>query len=133
MRKTAHTLLISALLTVVLVLCGASGKPSQGSVTTIGVEEFSKVIGQKKVRLIDVRTPKEYAEGHLKGAENIDVRASDFGERIKKVKGKVAVYCRSGKRSLNAANQLAAQGCTVYDLGGGILAWQKAGMPVTKE
>ena len=99
MRKITHTLLITAMLTAVLVFCGASCKPSKGSVTTIGVEEFAKVIKQKNVRLIDVRTPKEYAEGHLQGAENIDVKAADFGERIAKVKGKVAVYCRSGRRS----------------------------------
>lgn len=124
MRKTTHTLLITALLTAVLVLCGACGQPPQGSVTTMGVVEFLEVIEQKNVRLIDVRTPEEYAKFHLDGAENIDVRAADFDERIEDVKGKVAVYCRSGGRSLIAADKLAAQGCTVYNLKGGIRAWQ---------
>lgn len=112
------------------VCCGSSKsteQTSQGSVNTISVEEFAKIIGKKNVRLIDVRTPKEYAEGHIAGAENIDVKAPDFTERIKDVNGKVAVYCRSGKRSLMAAEQLAVQGCKVYNLDGGILAWQKAG------
>ena len=130
--KKRLALLIPALLVAVVLVCGVSSKVEKGSVTTIGVEEFAKVIKQKKVRLIDVRTPKEYAEEHLQGAENIDVKAADFGERTKEIKGKVAVYCRSGKRSLNAANQLAAQGCTVYDLGGGIVAWKQAGKPTTK-
>ncbi|MCR4816013.1 MAG: rhodanese-like domain-containing protein [Bacteroidales bacterium] len=130
--KKRLALLIPALLVAVVLVCGVSSKVEKGSVTTIGVEEFAKVIKQKKVRLIDVRTPKEYAEEHLQGAENIDVKAADFGEKTKEIKGKVAVYCRSGKRSLNAANQLAAQGCTVYDLGGGIVAWKQAGKPTTK-
>ena len=101
------------------------------AVKTVGVEEFASVMTQNDVRLIDVRTPKEYAEGHLAGAENIDVKAPDFAERIKDIKGTVAVYCRGGKRSLTAAKQFAKQGCTVYNLDGGILAWQKAGKPTT--
>ena len=109
--------------------CG-NGKNNE-AVKTVGVEEFAKVMAQKEVRLIDVRTPKEYAEGHLAGAENIDVKADDFAERIQGIRGTVAVYCRGGRRSLKAAEQLAANGCTVYNLDGGILAWQKAGKPTT--
>ncbi len=110
---------------------GCGNEKNNEAVKTVGVEEFAKVMAQKEVRLIDVRTPKEYAEGHLAGAENIDVKAADFAERIKDIKGTVAVYCRSGKRSLTAAEQLVNQGCTVYNLDGGILAWQKAGKPTT--
>jgi L-ascorbate metabolism protein UlaG (beta-lactamase superfamily)/rhodanese-related sulfurtransferase len=103
------------------------------AIKTVGTDEFAEVTTQKDVRLIDVRTPEEYAEGHLAGAENIDVKAADFAERIKGIEGSVAVYCRGGKRSLMAAAQLAANGCTVYNLDGGILAWQKAGKPTTTE
>lgn len=99
---------------------------------TLGVEEFAKVVEQDDVRLIDVRTPKEYAEGHLADAENIDVKDSLFAERIKEIEGKVAVYCRGGRRSLKAAEMLTKQGCTVYNLDGGILAWQKAGKPTVQ-
>ena len=110
--------------------CG-SAQNKVASVKTVGVDEFAQIIVQKNVRLIDVRTPKEYAEGHILGAEMIDVKAADFAERTKGINGTVAVYCRSGRRSLDAANRLAAQGCTVYNLDGGILAWQKAGKPTT--
>ena len=110
--------------------CGGA-QDKQAAITTVGVEEFAKNMEQKEVRLIDVRTPTEYAAGHLVGAENIDVKAVDFAERINGLDGTVAVYCRGGKRSLMAAEQLAKQGCTVYNLDGGILAWQKAGKPTT--
>ena len=110
--------------------CG-NAQNKQATITTIGVEEFAEIMVQKDVRLIDVRTPKEYAEGHLAGAENIDVKAVDFAEHIKDIKGTAAVYCRSGKRSLTAAEQLVKQGCMVYNLDGGILAWQKVGKPTT--
>ncbi len=103
------------------------------AIKTVGADEFAELTTQKDVRLIDVRTPEEYAEGHLAGAENIDVKAADFAERIKGIEGSVAVYCRGGKRSLMAAAQLAANGCMVYNLDGGILAWQKAGKPTTTE
>lgn len=114
------------LLASLLLGCGGGR-----DVKTLGVEEFAKMAAQKDVRLIDVRTPHEYAEGHLAGAENIDVKAADFAERIKGVDGKVAVYCRGGRRSMKAAEQLVAQGCQVYNLDGGIMAWQKAGKPTT--
>lgn len=120
-------LMIISILTALLFGCGNSK-----NVQTLGVEEFAKVSSQSDVRLIDVRTPVEFAEGHLADAENIDVNASDFAECIADIDGKVAVYCRGGKRSMKAAKQLAAQGCTVYNLDGGIMAWQKAGRPTVQ-
>ena len=114
---------------IAALLCGCANK----AIKTVGADEFAEVTTQKDVRLVDVRTPEEYAEGHLAGAENIDVKAADFAERIKGIEGAVAVYCRGGKRSMMAAAQLAANGCTVYNLDGGILAWQKAGKPTTTE
>lgn len=113
------------------LFCGCGNSKNNESVKSVNVEEFAEKMAQQNVRLIDVRTPNEYAEGHLAGAENIDVKAVDFADRIKDIKGTVAVYCRSGKRSLMAAEQLAQRGCTVYNLDGGILAWQKAGKPIT--
>lgn len=119
-------ILILTLLASLLLGCGGGR-----DVKTLGVEEFAKMAAQKDVRLIDVRTPEEYAEGHLAGAENINVKDSAFAERIKDIEGTVAVYCRGGRRSLTAAEQLAKQGCTVYNLDGGIMAWMKAGKPTT--
>ncbi|MBP5516024.1 MAG: rhodanese-like domain-containing protein [Bacteroidales bacterium] len=118
-------ILIMTMFTALFFGCG-NGK-SNNLIKTVGVEEFASIIAQEDVRLIDVRTPKEYAEGHIAGAENIDVKADDFAERIKDIKGTVAVYCRGGKRSLKAAEKFASQGCTAYNLDGGIHAWQKAG------
>ena len=115
------------------LFCSCGNAKNNESVKTVKTEEFAEMMAQKDVRLIDVRTPEEYAEGHLAGAENIDVKAASFAERIKGIEGKVAVYCRSGKRSMMAAELLAKQGCTVYNLDGGILAWQKAGKPTTNE
>ena len=113
------------------LLCGCGNRQNKSAVNTVGVNEFAEIMRRNDVHLIDVRTPNEFAEGHIFGAENIYVKDSLFAERIKGIEGEVAVYCRGGRRSLKAAEQLAANGCKVYNLDGGILAWQKAGKPTT--
>ncbi len=114
------------------LFCSCGNTKNNESVKTVSVDDFAEIMTRNDVLLIDVRTSDEYAEGHLAGAENIDVKAADFAECIKDIQGTVAVYCRGGRRSLKAAEQLAKQGCTVYNLDGGIQAWQKAGKPTTK-
>lgn len=98
--------------------------------------EFNKKIEENGANtlLIDVRTPQEFAEGHIPGAINIDWEAPDFMESVQKLVPSdkdVALYCRSGRRSAEAARRLSESGLTVYDLEGGILAWEKAELPVT--
>lgn len=81
-------------------------------------------------QLIDVRTPQEFAGGHIAGAVNIPVEeiAGRLGEVAQDQP--VVVYCRSGNRSAQAAQILDQAGyAPVYDLGG-IGAWQQAGFPV---
>ena len=100
------------------------------------VKSFAKLIQDPGVVLLDVRTPEEFGEGHLDGAINIDQGQSDFVEKAKaalSTDDKIAVYCRSGRRSKSAAGRLADAGFKCVNLDGGILAWQKADMPVTTD
>ena len=107
----------------------------QAKVESLAVEEFSQRMMCKSVVLVDVRTPKEYAEGHLQGARNV-VWGDDFEKQWKaagiKKQFTVAVYCRGGRRSKAAAKELVKMGYKVIDLDGGIMAWQKAGKPIVK-
>lgn len=100
-------------------------------------EEFSKLIETNPdVEFIDVRTPEEYSEGYIPGAINIDWSAPDFEAKVKaKVPAgkEIALYCRSGRRSSEAASLLKEAGYKVADLKGGILAWEEAGLPVTND
>ena len=83
--------------------------------------------------LIDVRTPDEYAQGHLEGAINIDLGQSSFDEEIAKLDKQAAytVYCRSGNRSAQAAKRMQAAGFTqVMDAGGVEAASQSLGIPI---
>jgi len=71
--------------------------------------------------IIDVRTPSEFASGHLQGAQNIDIQSSTFSEQIGTLdKGaNYVVYCRSGNRSAAAVAEMEAAGFTnVQDAGG---------------
>ena len=100
------------------------------------VEGFSELIENPSVVLLDVRTAKEYAEGHLDGAINIDQGQDDFLEKATAAlpaSKKIAIYCRSGRRSANAAGKLAEKGYQCVNLKGGIIAWKEAGKPVVTE
>ena len=100
------------------------------------VDEFEKMLSEDRtVQLVDVRTPEEYAAGHLDDAINIDWYADDFMEQAlaKLTKDRpVMVYCRSGKRSAAAAAKLDGHGYKTYNLLGGYLAWTEAGKPTER-
>lgn len=85
--------------------------------------------------LLDVRTPEEFAQGHLRGAQLYDVKSSDFEAKVAKLPrtGKYLLYCRSGHRSGIALERMKAMGFAgVRHVAGGIQAWSAAGLPVAK-
>lgn len=97
---------------------------------TVSVDEFAQVIADTSVIRLDVRTPEEYAEGHVEGAINIDVLNTDFEQKTISVLPKdktIALYCRSGRRSKKAAAILAEKGYVVVELGTGYTGWKNAG------
>ncbi len=95
----------------------------------LSVVVFKKEISKEDIQIIDVRTVNEYKAGHIRNALNIDVLSqSSFKKQIETLdKNKPTyIYCRSGKRSLKALNQMIKSGYTnIYDLEGGYLDWTK--------
>ena len=92
-----------------------------------------KQLMTKNAILIDVRTPEEYRSGKISKAKNINVASFDFMNKVKTLdKSKdILVYCRSGVRAGRAAKMLTKLGFTkVYNLKGGIMAWQNHGNKV---
>ena len=123
------------ILTLLLAVLGLNTACSQ-NFEDMEVKEFAELIADSNVVILDVRKGGEFAEGHIKGALLIDQFQSDFVElaQAKLPKDKtIAVYCRSGRRSVNAAGKLADVGYKCVNLKGGIIAWKEAGMPVIKE
>ncbi|MES2758114.1 MAG: rhodanese-like domain-containing protein [Pseudomonadota bacterium] len=97
--------------------------------------QVTQVINRGKSTIVDVRTPEEFAKGHLRDAKNIPLAdlATRIGELDKSKARSVVVVCQSGARADKAVRQLAAAGFDdVVSLEGGLTAWQAAGLPVTK-
>ncbi len=104
--------------------------------SNMDVEKFANYLANDSVQLVDVRTPEEFAEGHIAGAKNINVFDNDFINQCEKTLDKtkpVAVYCRSGKRSAEAAQKLSEKGYDVTNLLGGIIAWKDENEPISSE
>ena len=112
------------------------GQLSAQNPTSLPATEFAKKIKQIPASpVVDVRTPEEYAQGHLPNARNIDWNGSDFEKSIVKLdKSKpVFVYCLRQTRTASAASMMRSIGFKeVYELSGGIAAWRSAGLPETK-
>ena len=110
---------------------------SSTDIESVSPTAFSKIIDtDPSIVRLDVRTPAEYAEGHIAGSLNVDVTSPDFVQRVQQQvpKGKtIALYCRSGRRSKMAAAQLLKQGYKIIDLESGILGWMSQQLPVSKD
>lgn len=86
-------------------------------------------------RVLDVRTPGEFSEGHLQGARNIDFTSPEFRDRVRSLNRNrtYLVYCRSGNRSGKALEVFRELGfASVLHMDGGTLAWNAAGLPLEK-
>lgn len=134
--KRIH-LVIACILSVFGFACNTPNSPTDDDNTfkSVTVEEFAKCLEGKNVVILDVRTPTEYAAGHIKNAININVEAPDFEENaVAKlpIKKTIAVYCRSGRRSKTAAEILCTKGYKVIELDKGINSWTSAGMPIVE-
>jgi rhodanese-related sulfurtransferase len=129
------TILLVVILGAVAFGAYACSKGKKEAYPNLTPAEFEKLITEQTVQLLDVRTAEEYAEAHLQGSMNIDVLQDSFaqkaGEALKK-EVPVAVYCKSGRRSRNAADILVKQGYKVYNLDSGITGWMADGKPVVK-
>ena len=114
---------VAALLAALLAACGASSKPSYRQITA---DEAARMMQEETdFVLLDVRTQEEYASGHIPGA--ICIPNETIGsDEIKELPDKdqlILVYCRSGNRSKQASEKLAALGYTNIVEFGGINDW----------
>jgi rhodanese-related sulfurtransferase len=104
-------------------------KDLYGSVTVPDILS-DNIFGDTEVVFLDVRTPKEFAEGYIAHAQNVSFFGEGFLEDMEKrdKKKTYVVYCRSGGRSMQAVGLMKSLGFTaVYNLAGGFLAWKEAG------
>jgi rhodanese-related sulfurtransferase len=122
-----------ALFASVLLLAGCS---SSSNAIDLSVSEFSTKVTEPGIITLDVRTPGEFNEGHVKGAQLIDFQSGNFESEIETLdKSKTyAVYCRSGSRSGQAVKVMSDAGFTnLYNLNGGVIDWANAGLPLVND
>lgn len=97
-------------------------------------EVFELTQKNKKIKLIDVRTPHEYSRGHIEGSKNIqlDEISKKIGKEVSDKEEKIIVYCLSGSRSVVAASELLKMGYkNVFSMTSGLLSWRSKGFPLS--
>lgn len=122
----------AALITIALFACKKEQKRGTEQVPPVAFEkEMTTDAGQ----VIDVRTPKEYKEGHIAGAANLHIYDQDFLTRLDSLDKNetLYVYCKAGGRSAEAVETLESKGFKhIVELEGGLDAWNEAGKPVSQ-
>ncbi|RZI44186.1 rhodanese-like domain-containing protein [Herbaspirillum sp. HC18] len=129
----ARRIILKTIIALGLASCGALA--SAADFKDIDVQQ-GQALAKQGALLLDVREPDEYAAGHAPGSTLLPLgQIKDRANEIRTYRDKpVVVMCRSGKRSAQAAGILTQLGFTsVYNVQGGILAWEKAGLPVEKK
>ncbi len=115
------------------VLLAAGAIYANGSYKNVDVNRAAELARSNKVVILDVRTPEEYNQGHLKGARLIPVQ--DLEDRIDELahlkNRSILVYCRSGRRSSRASEILSQAGfARIFNMKGGVRAWRRASRPL---
>ena len=123
-----RTVILAAVAAVALAACSSGpAEPPAFDGSHVSASSFALAVEQPGVTVVDVRTPAEFADGHLPGAVNINVEDPAFPDAIAALDATAdyAVYCRSGNRSRAAMDYMTQAGVTqTVGLEGGITAWK---------
>lgn len=130
MRKSLTTTLGGAAAALLMLTSACSS--GSDAVEKVDSAEAVEIIEAGEHTVIDVRTPAEFAAGHVDGSENIDVSAGSFEQQVEQLDKdeEYVVYCQSGNRSAQAADKMAELGFTEIVDGGGIVDLQSAGADI---
>lgn len=143
MKKTTVVLGLISVFTLVSCNNTANGEVNElpsseqvnQKVNNINVNQFSELISKQKGNIVDVRTPEEWTDGTVEGAQKINFYDANFAANIQQLDPNtpIYIYCKSGGRSAQAAQQAKEMGFTkVYNITGGFDAWKKAEKPIVK-
>lgn len=103
--------------------------------STIEPKDARMLVAEGKAIVLDVRSPEEYAEGHIAGARNVSINDAGFARTIEMLNRDDAyvVYCMGGGRAGRAVSLMEKLGFKyAKNLAGGITAWKSAHLPVEK-
>lgn len=131
-----HLLLVSAFVAILAMIAFTEWRRAKSGAKNIAPSTAINLVNHEDAVMLDVREQSEFKGGHIINA--IHIPLSKLGneiDRLSKHKDKpVIAYCRSGSRSVGACSTLKQHGFeNVHNLGGGLAAWQNAGLPVTQK
>lgn len=124
-----------SLFILMLSILGFMGCNAQRGSSIDSKEAYGLIKADSNIAILDVRTAKEFADGHVAGAVNIDVNQTDFAQKIDELDRSKTyiVYCRLGRRSRKAVGIMAAKGFkNLYNVSDGFVGWNKNGLPFEK-
>ena len=124
-----------SLFILMLSILGFMGCTAQNGSSIDSKEAYGLIKADSNIAILDVRTAKEFADGHVAEAVNIDVNQADFAQKIDQLDRSKTyiIYCRSGRRSRKAVGIMAAKGFkNLYNVSDGFVGWNKNGLPFVK-
>jgi phage shock protein E len=124
--------LVTTLILLALAGCGGDSGTSTATIETISPAEVAEIIGEGRSDLVilDVRTPDEFAAGHLSDAVNLDYYGPGFADALAALdrEAPYVLYCRTGNRSAQVREMMRGLGfAEVHEIAGGFVAWEQAG------
>jgi len=140
MKKRWFSIVVIIIFATLSTLSGTlfAQPEKESDITIISVQEANELIEKNNENsefvILDVRTSEEYSDGHIADSLNIDYKSPNFKEEASKLeKEKIYLtYCRSGRRSAKSAEIMKELGFeNIYMIDGGIVAWEKAGLPTS--
>ena len=131
-----HWLLVLALVVILAMLAMNMGKTSLLGFKEVDPQEAVRMINHEAAQVLDTRDDGEFRAGHILNA--IHIPLADLEGRVGELEGfrevPIVVYCKTGQRSARASTILKNKGFnSIYKLRGGVLAWQGAQLPLTKD
>ena len=131
---TNHPWLILAAVALTAMLIGGELKRRLSGVRDVAPGEATRLLNHENAIMIDMRSDRDFRDGHIVNAVHAPAENSDMSTRLEKYRDRpLIVYCRSGQRSLPVCSKLRKQGFEkVYNLKGGVLGWQQADLPISK-
>ena len=130
--------LISAVLIAVVASCGLQST-TDIPINNVDVNTARDLVSQgETVIVLDVRTPEEYAIGHIEGALNINIAEADFSKRVSKLDRDKTyiIHCSANVKNGRSAKSLEIMSSFGFDkllnMEGGIIAWEQGGYPLVR-
>jgi len=130
-----HLMLVMIFVVILLALVGGEVSRLFRGYKELSPSGLTLLINRESPLLVDLSSNQDFEKGHIAGARHVPLSQFDpENKELAKVRElPVAVYCKNGHTSSQAASRLVKAGFKqVYWLGGGLGAWQQGGLPTTK-